>query len=90
MVTIYNVIINQQISVVRQQVEIKDLPKTFDGFTIIQISDLHGKIFGENEQHLLSKMNALNYDMVAFTGDMSDGYKPNTLHWRTLYPRWRF
>jgi predicted MPP superfamily phosphohydrolase len=75
--SVYNGLINQQIRVVRQQVEIKNLPKEFEGFTILQISDLHGKYFGENQQHLLSIMNELDYDMLAITGDMSDGYKPD-------------
>ena len=47
----------------------KDLPKNFEGYKILQISDLHGRRFGENQEELVNKINELDYDLVLFTGD---------------------
>lgn len=47
----------------------KDLPKEFEGYKILQISDLHERRFGEKQEKLISKINELDYDLVLFTGD---------------------
>jgi predicted MPP superfamily phosphohydrolase len=67
--TIYN---NNQINIVRQTVQINGLPLEFDGFTILQISDLHGKQFGNSEKGLAGIINSLDYDAIAITGDSQD------------------
>ena len=56
-------------------VPLKRLPKAFDGFTIVQLSDVHvgptiGKGFIEG---VVAKVNALSADLVAITGDLVDG-----------------
>lgn len=40
--------------------------------SILQLSDLHGKSFGKNNERLLKKMEALKPDIVVITGDMID------------------
>lgn len=42
------------------------LPPEFDGFRIVQLSDLHGRDFGDE---LYEKVAALSPDMIALTGD---------------------
>ena len=37
----------------------------------MQISDLHGKYFGENQSDLISAINELDYDCIILTGDMN-------------------
>lgn len=69
---VYNLNIDQTVSVVRQDIEIPGLPPEFDGFSILQISDLHGSRFGKNQANLVVTINGLNYDMIAITGDMQD------------------
>jgi predicted MPP superfamily phosphohydrolase len=69
----YTIFDNNQINIVRQTVKIEELPSQFYGFTIIQISDLHGKLFGNSQQKLTGIINSLDYDAIAFTGDMQ-GY----------------
>jgi uncharacterized protein len=69
--TVYNVYDNQRFIVVQQEIAIDRRPKSFDGFKILQISDLHGRYFGENQANLINTINNLDYDMVAFTGDMN-------------------
>ncbi|WP_315115262.1 metallophosphoesterase [uncultured Clostridium sp.] len=42
----------------------------FDGFKIVQLSDLHSKEFGKNNNNLIRKIKKLNPDIVVTTGDM--------------------
>jgi len=48
------------------------VPNSFDGFKIVQLSDLHGKIFGKNNKKLLEAVSAQNPDIIAITGDIAD------------------
>lgn len=48
------------------------LPGSFSGFRVVQISDLHGKVFGEENQTLLEEVAALEPDIIAITGDLVD------------------
>jgi predicted MPP superfamily phosphohydrolase len=72
---VYNVFDNQRFIVVQQEIAIERLPESFDGFKILQISDLHGRTFGENQANLINAINSLDYDMIAFTGDMNASTK---------------
>lgn len=57
--------------------EIKNskLPLEFDGFKILQISDLHNESFGINNNILINKIDELKPDIICITGDMIDGSK---------------
>jgi uncharacterized protein len=48
------------------------IPKSFDGFKIIQISDLHVGSFNSSEplRHAVQMINKLNPDVILFTGDL--------------------
>lgn len=48
------------------------LPESFDGFRIVQLSDLHSKFFGDNQKELVSKVKAAKPDIIVITGDMVD------------------
>lgn len=67
----YNIYDNERFVVVEETVALAQLPESFDGFRILQISDLHGRTFGESQAELIGAINALDYDMIAFTGDMN-------------------
>lgn len=69
---IYNVYDNSRVKVVSEDIIIKNLPESFDGFKILQISDLHGKEFGDKQEKILNIINRIDYDMIAFTGDMNE------------------
>lgn len=69
---VYTIYDNNHINMLRQTVQIKGLPPEFDGFSILQISDLHGKRFGNSEQGLTGIINSLDYDAIAITGDSQD------------------
>lgn len=61
--------------IVQQSIEIKNLPEQFENFTILQITDLHEKKFGTNQERLLNKINSIDYDVLVFTGDLLDNPK---------------
>lgn len=50
----------------------EDVPNSFDGYTIVHLSDLHGKYFGDNQSILVEKTADMNPDMIVFTGDIVD------------------
>lgn len=63
---------NQMIKVDSVTMSHMDLPEAFEGYKILQITDLHGKTFGENQKRLIKKINELDYDVILFTGDYVD------------------
>jgi predicted MPP superfamily phosphohydrolase len=51
----------------------EDLPEEFKGYRIVHISDIHARSFSKREKSLqraVDKINALEPDMIAFTGDL--------------------
>lgn len=76
-VIIYNVIVNKSVSVVTKEIEIDNLPEEFEGFTILQLADLHSKNFGKNQENLLNIINELKFDIIAITGDMQNRQDEN-------------
>lgn len=74
LIVIYNVYNNNRVKVVKEKIKIENLPDAFDGFTILQLTDLHEKRFGKNQKNLAKKINKSNYDMIAIAGDMYSSY----------------
>ncbi len=68
---LYNVYDNHRFVVVEQNVTVEELPEAFDGYRILQISDLHGAYLGERQADLISAINNLDYDCIVLTGDMN-------------------
>lgn len=71
-IVLYNIYDNNRIALVKEEVVIKNLPTSFNNFKILQLTDLHGKRFGKNQKRLLDKINSIDYDVIAITGDMLD------------------
>lgn len=59
----------EDLEISRYEVASQKLPESFDGFKIVQLSDLHGAEFGENGMELVDKVGSLEPDMIALTGD---------------------
>ncbi|MEG1310957.1 MAG: metallophosphoesterase [Romboutsia sp.] len=53
-------------------IENSKIPKEFDDFNIVQISDLHNKSFGKNNAKLLNYIDELRPDIIVITGDLVD------------------
>ncbi len=60
------------LEVTRLKLGFEELPAGFDGFRIVQLSDLHGSRFGENNARLLEAVAAEGPDIIALTGDFLD------------------
>lgn len=54
-------------------IHFENLPEAFDGYRIVHISDIHARSFIGREKNLakaIDKINRLNPDIAAFTGDL--------------------
>ena len=51
------------------------LPEGFDGCTVVQLSDLHGASFGEDNAELIAAVAAQDPDLIFLTGDIQDRYR---------------
>ncbi len=60
---------NRSLSVTQVTIRHTQLPASFDGFRILQISDFHGKNFGTMQKRLIELVNRLEYDILVLTGD---------------------
>lgn len=63
---------NNAVGVTAYNVASERLPKAFDGFRILQISDLHNKAFGRNQSRLMKRIEAEAFDIIVITGDIAD------------------
>ncbi len=51
------------------------VPEGFDGCVVVQLTDLHGAVFGEGNEELLEKVRAQKPDYIFLTGDLQDRYR---------------
>ena len=63
--------------VVHYTVPVRNLPRSFEDFTILLLSDLHQKRFGTNQARLLASIKRHPYDMIALTGDIVNRFHPD-------------
>ena len=59
----------RKITVRKETIFLKNLPSSFDNFTILHISDLHSKGCGELEKSLVEILKNIRTDIAVFTGD---------------------
>lgn len=65
---------NYGLKTVRYTVGGKSLPKGFEGYRIVQLSDLHSVSLGEENGRLLKAIRAEEPDIIVMTGDMVSRY----------------
>lgn len=53
------------------------IPESFNGYKILQISDLHNKEFGSKQNKILGKIEKINPDIIVITGDLIDSNNTN-------------
>ena len=56
----------------RTEVELSGLPRSFDGYKIVHLSDLHGHEYGEGSLRLLELVAREKPDLIVITGDLID------------------
>ena len=66
---VYTAVDNRRIVVREVTLSHPDLPPAFDGFTIVQVSDLHQRRFGQGQSDLIAAIESLPHDLVLLTGD---------------------
>lgn len=68
---------NNAIETTEYNVRFEDLPNSFDGYKIVQLSDLHSKLFGNDQDQLVKRVGEVAPDLIVFTGDLVDSDKYN-------------
>lgn len=68
--------------VTRVEIAWDELPPAFDGYRIVQLSDLHCSTAARREriERIVARVNALDADLVAITGDFVDGMVADREH----------
>ncbi|GGB69784.1 phosphoesterase [Flavobacterium suaedae] len=66
-----------------------DLPESFDGMTITQISDIHSGSFDDAEaiEHAIDMINAQQSDIILFTGDIVNTHADEMKPWIDTFNR---
>lgn len=54
-----------------------ELPTEFNNFKIVHISDLHNKVFGDEQDKLIGKVEDLSPNIIVITGDLIDRRRYN-------------
>ncbi|WP_306798602.1 metallophosphoesterase [Oceanobacillus saliphilus] len=68
---------NNSLSTTKHTIRSNRIAQGFDGYQIVQLSDVHNKSFGKNQSRLIKKVKELNPDLVVVTGDLVDRRKYN-------------
>lgn len=63
---------NNWITTTNHKVSSPNIPAAFDGYRIVQVSDLHDATFGENQHRLVKKVKQAEPDLIVITGDLVD------------------
>nr|WP_321410943.1 metallophosphoesterase [uncultured Carboxylicivirga sp.] len=67
-----------------------NLPDSFDGLKIVQISDLHLGSLNSNYQEMeeaVMLINAENPDIICFTGDLVNNFYEETIGWEKVFTK---
>ena len=75
--------------VIKQRIFFPDLPESFDGFTITQISDIHSGSFDNPEKinYAIDLINEQEADMILFTGDIVNTHAKEMHPWIDAFKR---
>ncbi len=66
---------NNSIVISEYTINSDKLPQNFNGYKIVQLSDLHSKSFGNDQSDLVKKVKKSAPDLIVFTGDLIDSDK---------------
>ncbi|WP_335871589.1 metallophosphoesterase [Bacillus sp. 2205SS5-2] len=68
---------NNFISITKYSIPSDNLPKSFQGYKLVHLTDLHNKNFGKNQEPLVRKIQKQAPDLIVITGDLIDSKKYN-------------
>lgn len=75
---------NNVLQVSQYTISSNKIPASFNGFKILQLSDLHSKKFGKDNDRLIKKINEEKPDIIVMTGDMVDRKDTNYNNFMSL------
>ncbi len=75
--------------IIRQTIFFKDLPDEFDGFTLMQLSDIHSGSFDNPDkiQYGIDLINEQKFDLLAFTGDIVNTHASEMDKWIEIFSK---
>ncbi len=90
--TILHAVFFQRFNFGKQEVtvEIENLPQSFEGYKILQISDMHLGSFAYSQEKikpLMDSVNAQKADLIVFTGDMVNNFATECNGWGEVFAR---
>lgn len=68
---------NNSLVISNYEYETSKIGEDLDGYRIVQISDLHNKSFGKDNERLIQKIKDCKPDMIVVTGDVVDSNHTN-------------
>ncbi|PKM49008.1 MAG: phosphoesterase [Firmicutes bacterium HGW-Firmicutes-7] len=68
---------NNQIEVSNFTIDMRELPREYEGFRIIHLSDLHNKLFGHGQKNLVNIIENEKPNIIVITGDLIDRRRYN-------------
>jgi predicted MPP superfamily phosphohydrolase len=73
--------------VLKNTVYFDDLPEEFDGFTLLQVSDIHSGSFDNPHkiQYGVDLINQQEYDLLLFTGDIVNTHASEMNEWTEMF-----
>lgn len=69
---LFSYVQNNLLKVTKFEINSDKLPQKFDGFKIVHLTDLHGKLFGKDQKYLIEKIKNEKPDIIVYTGDLVD------------------
>ena len=85
--SIYGILFGRfNFNIAKNTINLKNLPKSFDGFKIVQFSDLHiGSLIGHKNklEKAINLINEQHPDVIFFTGDMVNNIAAELDGWET-------
>lgn len=75
--------------VIKHTLFFKDLPKSFDGYSITQISDIHSGSFDDKEkiEYAINLINKQQSDTILFTGDLVNNFANEMDNWIDVFKK---
>lgn len=67
---ITNFTLNNQVALNKVSVTVQNLPEDLENWSILHITDLHGKEIGAGQGGIRKALSGVNYSSVVFTGDL--------------------
>ena len=68
---------NKNLQITKYVLKENEVPKSFSGYKIAQVSDLHNTEIGEKNERLIKSLEEVSPDIIVLTGDLVDSRRTN-------------